>query len=248
MRAEERHPRGRRSHAIGAGIAIAVLAAALLSGCGGSGSSDAETSAPAAETSAPASESPAPAKNAAARNAATGAADKSAPKAAVKTGPVYHLTVEGSEFSTLQKVGETSVLHLGWHNFGDNTVPMLAISLSTTPGHISVTGRDGLSRSPAFVSPAGGPVWKLLPGYPRLVGSSRPAGTTPDGKTFTFGPLAPGATKKMIWKLRAVAPGEYTLKYRASGDLSNDSRTKSPYPGLPPGSWYEIDVAPGKAG
>jgi hypothetical protein len=235
---------------LGASIPVVVFAIALLTGCGGSESSDAgsttEASPPptqASEPSTPASSPSFPPE----KKPATGKPKKRKAKAAVQTGPVYQIKIDGTEIETEQRVGKVYRLKLGWYNFGDNTVPNLAVTFSTTRGFITTTERDGRTGRPAFAT-AGGPVWKLLPGYPRLAGTAELAGTTSDGKTFTLGPLEPREKKLTIWKLKAVAPGRFSLKHEAAGDLSDESLTKSPYRGLAPGSWYQIEISPSGSG
>jgi hypothetical protein len=163
-------------------------------------------------------------------------------KSATESGPTYHIEIDGSEYPTVQKVGRAYALKLGWRNYGKNRVPMLAVTFSTVKGFISSSNRKKVSGSPAFATGAG-PVWSLAPGYPRIAGTQKPAGTSTDGKTFLLGPLEPGERRLTIWKLRALRPGKYSLSHEAAGDLGGHSKTKSPFPGLAPGGWYEVQIA-----
>ena len=68
----------------------------------------------------------------------------------------------------------------------------------------------------------------LAQGYPRLAGSSDPGGaTTSNRKTFSFGPLKPGATTEAVWKLSAVKAGRFTVVYRIAAGLSGSAKAET---------------------
>jgi hypothetical protein len=203
-----------------AAVVIALLATGLVAGCGDSDSPEARS-----PTAAAKQEASAPAKK----------------------GPVYHVEIAGSEFEGAERVGGIYWLKLGWRNIGANRLPMLAVTFSTTDGFITTHNRTGLSRSPAFAT-AEGPVWRLMPGYPRIAGTSGLAGTTSDGKTFKLGPLAPHKRRLTIWKLKALASGHFTLRHDVNGDLSENSETRSPFYGESPFGFYEVKIARGGPG
>jgi hypothetical protein len=74
------------------------------------------------------------------------------------------------------------------------------------------------------------PVWILEQGYPRLAGTE--AGPAPPGEvsgpggaetaqtnTYSFGPLEPGESRDIVWKVTPVQPGAYTVHYRVAAGL-----------------------------
>jgi hypothetical protein len=64
------------------------------------------------------------------------------------------------------------------------------------------------------------PVWILEAGYPKLQGATAPAGAeAAQTDTFSFGPLAPGETREMVWNVTPVQPGTYTVHYRVAAGL-----------------------------
>lgn len=202
-------------------VITAVLAVAMLAACGSDDSSS---------------------------DATANSAAKTEEKPAEEQGAVYHVRLEESEFESdtpfAQEVGETNLMHLAFKNYGKNVVPNFNVT-------IGIDGKEGEASALPFaihdptegVAQADRPVWVLAAGYPRFEGSSRPAGaSTANAKTFAFGRLKPGQTKRMVWKLTAVRPGYYKLRYTGAGDLDPNSKTKSPFAGDPPGMWFNVDV------
>lgn len=216
MRGTGEDSRGKRLRALAIVIA-AVLAAAMLAACGGDDSSSGN---------------------------ATASDGNKKEKPSEEKGPVYKVRVSFSEFPSAQEVGETKKMRLGFENYGDKVVPNLAVTLG-------IAGEEGEASSLPFaihdptpgVAQADRPVWVLAAGYPRFEGSDRPAGaSTANQKTFAFGRLKPGQEKKMVWKLTAVRPGHFQLRYEAAGDLDPNSETRSPFDGVPPGLFFNVDI------
>lgn len=244
----ENHRRQRRLAFIGFGVLLVVLMAIAVSGCGGSDDSGesggSESEASTQESTAP-TQQPPPSTPAETTTAGGGESNSKPVVQQSKNGPpFYQIELDQSEFPVEQKAGNAKLLKLGWRNYGDTTAPNLAVTFSTTRGQSSIVGKERDSPAPAFATAKGGPVWKLLPGFPRPAGGSESkaiGGLTPDGKTFYFGPLAPGEARYFIWKLRALHSGTYTLKYQATGDLNEKSITESPF-GVPPGAWFSARI------
>ncbi len=64
--------------------------------------------------------------------------------------------------------------------------------------------------------------------YPKFAGSSEPGGAeTSNPKTYDFGPLKPGATASVVWKLSAVRSGRYALLYAIAAGLGGDAKAKT---------------------
>ncbi len=159
----------------------------------------------------------------------------------------YHVRVTRASFPTEQRLGQTSLLRLGIRNTGRKALPALTVT-------ISVAGKEGQASSLPFgirdpqpgLAQPDRPVWVLAQTYPRLAGSSEPGGaTTSNRKTFSFGPLEPGATTDAIWKLSAVKAGRFTLLYSVDAGLSGTARAKTTGGVAPGGSFVtEISAVP----
>jgi hypothetical protein len=155
----------------------------------------------------------------------------------------YHVRVTEASFPTEQHLGQTSLLRLGVRNTGRKTVPALTVT-------ISIAGKDGRDSSLPFgvrdrqegLAQPYRPVWVLAQTYPRLVESSSPGGaSTSNPKTFSLGPLKPGATTEAVWKLSAVRAGEFTLLYGVGAGLNAgiEARTTG---GVAPGGSFATEI------
>jgi hypothetical protein len=156
----------------------------------------------------------------------------------------YDVRVTNASFPTQQHLGQTSLLQLGFRNTGKKTVPGLAVT-------ISIAGKQGQESSLPFavrdpqpgLAQADRPVWVLAATYPRLLGSDAPGGaSTSNRKTFSFGPLEPGATTKAVWKLSAVKAGHFTLRYSVAAGLSGTAKARTTG-GVAPGGSFVTDIS-----
>lgn len=141
----------------------------------------------------------------------------------------YNVRVTEAAFPTEQRLGQTSLLRLGVRNTGKKTLPALIVT-------VSIAGKEGQTSSLPFgirdpqpgLAQPDRPVWVLAQTYPRLSGSSDPGGaSTSNRKTFSFGPLKPGATTKAVWKLSAVKAGRFTVLYDVGADVSGTAKARA---------------------
>lgn len=141
----------------------------------------------------------------------------------------YDVRVTDASFPTEQRLGQTSLMELAVRNTGRKALPALTVT-------VSIAGKAGQDSSLPFgirdpqtgLAQPDRPVWVLAAGYPRLAGSSDPGGaSTSNGKTFSFGPLKPGATTSAVWKLSAVKAGRFTVLYRIDAGLSGTAKAKT---------------------
>lgn len=141
----------------------------------------------------------------------------------------YDVRVTDAAFPSQQRLGQTSLMQLSIRNTGKKTLPTLIVT-------VSIAGKEGENSSLPFGirDPQAGlaqpdrPVWVLAAGYPRLTDSSKPGGaTTSNRKTFSFGPLKPGATTAAAWKLSAVKAGKFRVLYKIDAGLSGTAKAKT---------------------
>lgn len=142
----------------------------------------------------------------------------------------YEVEITTSEFPTEQRLAETSDLILGVENTGDETVPELAFTVETSDdaGQSSADGSFNIrSDQPGLANP-NRPVWVLENKYPRFVGEPAPKGLSggfrAQTNTFGFGPLEPGETKEVVWRVTPVRPGTYTLSYIVAAGLDGEAK------------------------
>lgn len=162
----------------------------------------------------------------------------------------YSVKVTGATFPTKQELGQTSLLRLGLRNTGRRTIPALSVSFS-------IAGKEGRASTLPFgihdpepeLAQPDRPVWVLAARYPKFAGSSEPGGAeTSNPKTFDFGPLKPGATTNVVWKLSAVKSGRYVLTYTVGAGLTSASKAQTGGGATPGGSFAVriVSATPGK--
>jgi len=158
-------------------------------------------------------------------------------------GGKFTVKVTEAEFPSLQRLGQTALLHLAIRNTGDRAVPNLLVNF-TIKGQ---RGEDsslpfGLSDPQPELAQPDRPVWVLAATYPHLDGSSDPGGaSTSSPKTFALGSLKPGETATAIWKLSAVRAGKYTLLYDVGAGLGGAAKAETDN-GVSPGGSFTAEV------
>jgi hypothetical protein len=146
-----------------------------------------------------------------------------------ETAGAYPVKIVTAEFPARQRLGETTLLRLGVRNTGRRPLPALTVT-------ISVGGEEGRNSSLPFgyrdpqpgIAQPDRPVWALSADYPKANGSSESAGAgTASPKTFDFGPLKPGATMEVVWKLSAVRTGRYVVFYEVGAGLGGTAKAET---------------------
>jgi len=159
-------------------------------------------------------------------------------------GGTFRVKVTEASFPTSQRLGQTSLMKIGVRNTGKKTVPALIVN-------VSVGGEEGRTSTLPFaihdpqpeLAQPDRPVWVLAAHYPKFAGSSAPGGAeTSNQKTYAFGPLKPGKTANLVWKLSAVRSGHYGLLYTIDAGLGNQVKTKTGG-GVKPGGSFSVQIS-----
>ncbi|MBN8870199.1 MAG: hypothetical protein J0H66_10005 [Solirubrobacterales bacterium] len=135
----------------------------------------------------------------------------------------FPVEVTSASLKPRQTVADTYEMTVAVKNTGDETIPQInsVIDLPDMDSTLAFAYGDkqqGLAMNQR-------PVWVVEEGWPKLAGTvGRGGATTPDKRTFAFGKLKPGATATMTWKLVAVRPGRYLLRYTIGAGLGPDTR------------------------
>jgi hypothetical protein len=127
----------------------------------------------------------------------------------------FELDVTGASFPAKQQVAGATTLKLEVVNKGDEPIPNLAVVVRTRPTTAgqSPTAFGARSGDPTLNDSAR-PIWVLDQG-PK-------GGDSAYVDTWAVGPLGPGATKTLEWKVTPVQPGEYTIAWRLAPALVGD--------------------------
>jgi hypothetical protein len=159
----------------------------------------------------------------------------------------FRLKVTDASFPTSQHLGQTSLMRLGVRNSGDKTIPALTVN-------VSIAGDEGQASTLPFaihdpqpeLAQPDRPVWVLAAHYPKFAGSSAPGGAeTSNQKTYDFGPLKPGKTADLVWKLSAVRSGHYDLLYAIDAGLGNQVKAETGN-GVKPGGSFSVQISPAR--
>ena len=144
----------------------------------------------------------------------------------------FPVGVSQAQFPTKQRLAQTSDLRLAIENIGEETVPDLSVTIYT--GDEKAGGPfDVRSEQPGLADP-NRPVWILENEYPKLLTPDLDPDELDDAPsagaeaaqtdTFSFGPVAPGETKDIVWRVTAVEPGTYTVHYELAAGLHGKAK------------------------
>jgi hypothetical protein len=128
----------------------------------------------------------------------------------------FSLDVTDATFPPEQRVAEASTMRLDVANTGDREVPDLAVTVETEPttGGAAPVAFGTADDDPALAASAR-PVW--------VVDRGPAGGESAYVNTWTVGPLGSGRTRPVTWKLTAIRPGDYTVRWRLSPSLEGDA-------------------------
>jgi hypothetical protein len=144
----------------------------------------------------------------------------------------FPVEVTEARFPTKQRLAQTSDLRLAIENIGEDTVPDLAVTIFT--GDEKAGGPfDIRSEQPGLADP-NRPVWILENEYPKLLEPGLDPAELDDAPsagaeaaqtdTFSFGPVPPGESKDIVWRVTAVEPGTYTVHYELAAGLHGKAK------------------------
>jgi hypothetical protein len=139
--------------------------------------------------------------------------------------------VTDATFPDRQLLANATHLELAVENVGTEQVPDLTVTIflqRNADGPFSIR-----SKQPGLANP-NRPVWILEEGYPKLraPGESltelerapRAGAEVAQPNTFAFGPMAPGDTKRMVWRVTPIDGGTYTVRYMVAAGLHGQAK------------------------
>jgi hypothetical protein len=124
----------------------------------------------------------------------------------------FALEVVNASFPARQTLAQPATMRIEVRNTDDRELPNLAVTVETEPPR---GGEAGVAFAQASDDPrladADRPVWIVDRGPER--------GESAYTNTWAVGPVFPGQTQALEWRLTAVKPGDYTVNYRVSPGL-----------------------------
>jgi hypothetical protein len=124
----------------------------------------------------------------------------------------FTLEVVEASFPARQTTAQRAVMRLAVRNTDDRNLPNLAVTINTEgPGGGDPAGAFAVSADDARLADPSKPVW--------IVDRGPEGGDAAATNTWAVGPVFPGQTREIEWRLTAVRPGDYTVNYRVSPGL-----------------------------
>jgi hypothetical protein len=124
----------------------------------------------------------------------------------------FALEVVEASFPARQTTAQHSTMRIAVRNTDDRNLPNLAVTIDTeSPGGGDPAGAFATSSTDTRLADPERPVW--------IVDRGPEGGDSGPGNTWAVGPVFPGQTREIEWRLTAVRPGDYTVNYRVSPGL-----------------------------
>ncbi len=132
----------------------------------------------------------------------------------------YKLEVAAAKFPASQAIAQDSRMIVTVRNDDTKAAPNVAVTVETDPSQAGQgTVAFGQRVDDSRLSDNERPVW--------IVNEGPPGGDSAATNTWALGRLGAGETKTFTWKVTAVEPGSYTLRYRISPGLAGKAKLAS---------------------
>ena len=129
----------------------------------------------------------------------------------------YKLEVAAAKFPASQSIAQDSRMIVTVRNDDTKAAPNVAVTVETDPSQAGQgTVAFGQRVDDSRLSDNERPVW--------IVNEGPPGGDSAATNTWALGRLGQGETRTFTWKVTAVEPGSYTLRYRISPGLAGKAK------------------------
>jgi hypothetical protein len=136
----------------------------------------------------------------------------------------FQVAVVRATFPTKQRLAKPERLVIAVRNTGTRAVPDLAVTVTSFASRSEQAGLADPERA----------VWIIDDG-PR-------GGDTAYTNTWALGRLAPGQTRRFVWRVTAVQPGTHTVKWQVAAGLNGKAKATLADNRAPAGS-FTVDIS-----
>lgn len=136
----------------------------------------------------------------------------------------FKVDVTNAKFPLAQRLAKAEELTISVRNADTKKIPNVAV---TVDSFTTVSKQEGLA-DPSR------PVW--------IVDEGPKGGVTAYTNTWALGEIPPGQERTFTWKVTAIKPGAYTVKYRVAAGLDGKSKAQLGDGGVPQGS-FRVKIA-----
>ena len=124
----------------------------------------------------------------------------------------FTLEIVDASFPARQTTAQHATMRLSVRNTDDRNLPNLAVTIDTeAPGGGEPASAFAVTSTDPRLADPDRPVW--------IVDRGPEGGDAAATNTWSLGPVFPGQTREVEWRLTAVRPGNYTVNYRVSPGL-----------------------------
>jgi hypothetical protein len=136
----------------------------------------------------------------------------------------FRVDVVRASFPAKQRLAESQRFVIAVRNSGPKAVPNIAVTVTSFASRSEQAGLADPSRA----------VWIIDDG-PR-------GGDTAYTDTWALGRLAPGQTRRFVWRVTAVQPGTHTVKWQVAAGLNGKAKATLADNRAPAGS-FTVDIS-----
>jgi hypothetical protein len=136
----------------------------------------------------------------------------------------FQVDVVRASFPTKQHLAQPERFVIAVRNSGEKTVPNVAVTVSSFAERSEQAGLADPERA----------VW--------IIDSSPRGGDTAYTNTWALGRLAPGQTRRFVWRVTAVQAGTHTVKWQVAAGLNGKAKATLSGNRAPAGS-VTVDVS-----
>ena len=123
----------------------------------------------------------------------------------------FTLEVVDASFPERQSTAQPSTMRISVRNTDDRELPNLAVTVETEPAAGEAASAFAVASNDPRLADRNRPVW--------ILDRAPEGGESAFTNTWALGPMFPGQTKEIEWRLTAVRAGAYTVNYRISPGL-----------------------------
>jgi hypothetical protein len=148
----------------------------------------------------------------------------------------FPVRVTKASFPNRQHISSVTDLVLAIRNAGKRTLPDLAVTIYT--GDTKANGSFNIRLDQTNLANPSRPVWILENEYPKLLGAgvtlanvdhAPTAGAAAvQTDTFQFGPVKPGQSKQIVWRVTPAQAGTFTVHYEVAAGLQGKAKAVTP--------------------
>jgi hypothetical protein len=124
----------------------------------------------------------------------------------------FTLQVVDASFPARQTTAQHSTMRISVRNTDDRELPNLAVTVETAPAPGEAATAFAVASDDPRLADRNRPVWILDKGPT--------GGDSALTNTWALGPMFPGQTREIEWRLTAVKAGDYTVNYKVSPGLN----------------------------